>query len=129
MPSRARRERDRERAVEEAEFDRLLGPVVEPSKRKQNAFAACLENDPILNLKGGLIGGDEYGNVEVNTPAMRKKYSNSANNDRQDERRSRAHALKSQYRAIWGVRSAAKKIAAETGKGETTIRGYMRDFP
>lgn len=58
-----------------------------------------------------------------------------ANQDRHDDAEARAAKLKSRYPEIWGKRSAAKRIAAESmqvlGISITvrTAQRYMRQFP
>ena len=143
MPTRQRKEKESQRDAEKrktkAEQDAMFN---NPPAHISQCWPVELGNlapgpedgncpDPILRLRGGLLLGDEYGNVFPNSEAIRVG-ATKANTARKDAAQGKAKVLKKKYPDLWDTRGGAKAISlseAEHGLAihEGSVSRYIKE--
>ena len=128
MPTKVRRERELKRAEERAKMKALSEKIpVYIFQRmlsgRKSKISPCDNIPEICNLKGGLVSGDENGNLQI-SPS-----TNLGNLNRQKYKEEDALELKAKYSLKWGVRGAARKIAEKESISLRTVQKYFKSFP
>ena len=127
MPTRARKQRDRDRLANKQTLD---SAVSNAPAHIRNRLGQTSELSKNLHTKGQHNAGwakfDERGqNIKKHEDPERQ----GANLERKENRKSDAQELQRKYVELWGKRGVAKRIAHAEGLKVGTVRRYMKDFP
>lgn len=130
MPTKKRRERENELAIERAEKAaelRNLENSITPEIRRRisNRGASTLHGDlktdlPVLDYKG--IGFEPDGQISLGL-----NHGLNGNHSRTLDKEDRINDLKKKYRQYWGKRNGAKEIARKADLSVETVRRYFRE--
>jgi hypothetical protein len=127
VPTKERKQRDRERLAKKQAFDKALSNA--PAYIR-NRFGQHSELSKNLSTDGQHNAGwakfDERGqNI--------KKYKDpdelGANVFRHEDKVARAREIRAKYLSDWGTRGTAKRIAHAENLSVETIRRYVKEFP
>jgi hypothetical protein len=138
MPTKKRKEREKQKKERDQEWDEILANAPDHVKAKIIADKALkritgkTETSGLsksLHTKGqhdaAWAKHDEFGN-----PLKREDPEElGANLDRKEDKEYRAIEMRERHRAIWGKRGAAKQIAYAEECSVETIRRHMKEFP
>lgn len=108
--------------------------MASPEVKRRISQPRSQTSDKLLNALS--LGGTPFNRVgcvyDKETGELLKIDSHAglgANVERKEYRQAEAIDMRTRYRAIWGKRGYAKRIAHLEGKNVRTIQKYMKDFP
>jgi hypothetical protein len=129
MPTKARKARGAILEAEKAALEEFFASKPGYLNTAEANNADLITDSSEYRLRGGLVSGDDHGNLLINSAAMARR-NDSANRDRQQIAEADIGDLQRKYAPIWLMRGAAKRIAieeAESGNPVSvrTVQNYI----
>ena len=127
MPTKERRQRDRERLAKKKALDKAAS---NPPAHIRNRLGQTSELSNNLHTEGQhKAGWAKFEERGQNIEKHKDPEYQGANLERQENREIRALELRQKYAGIWGKRGVAERIAYDENLSVEAIRRYMKEFP